>query len=113
MFPIGFPLGGRCPPQKKTPHLSASSGTLPSALDFQPRKPSDKSRSSAGTLCLRIEDLGASGETSIETSRWKLGSVGYFTPMNPLFISRWNNTLILTMDPNFHLDIQVGETSFP
>ena len=88
MFPIGFPLGGRCPPQKKTPHLSASSGTLPSALDFQPRKPSDKSRSSAGTLCLRIEDLGASGETSIETSRWKLGSVGYFTPMNPLFISR-------------------------
>ena len=31
----------------------------------------------------------------------RLGSVGFFTPRNTPFISRWNNLLILTIDPNF------------
>ena len=30
-----------------------------------------------------------------------IGSVDYFTPINIPFISRWNNPLILTIDPNF------------
>ena len=34
-----------------------------------------------------------------------IGSVGFFTPRNTPFISRWNNPLILTMDPFTSWDI--------
>ena len=53
-------------------------------------------------------------------SRWKpgtkvIGSVGYFTPIiYPIYkYSRWNNSLILTSDPSFQLDIQVSHEKNP
>ena len=44
-------------------------------------------------------------------SRWKLGSMvskWVITQIHPPSIRRWNNPLILTIDPNFQRDIQVG-----
>ena len=40
-------------------------------------------------------------------SRWNLGSVGYNPNIPHLYVMKWNNPLILTIDPNLQRDIQV------
>ena len=54
---------------------------------------------------LRMSSLSSILWTHGKLGSKVIGSVGYFTPRNTPFISRWNKPLILTIDPNFQRNI--------